>query len=354
MSPVVMFAQQAVRFGDPDKLWWLLGVPLAIALLAWSAHGRGRARAAWAGTLFDRLAPGWDPGRERLKATLFLLACCLVVLALARPQWGGETIMMKRRGIDLFIAIDTSTSMLAEDMRPNRLEQAKREVADLVQRMGGDRIGLIAFAGAAQTVCPLTLDHGTVLLLLGSLNVNTVSTPGTNLGEAIRKARESFVGGEDKHKAMVLVTDGESHEGDVVTEAKKAAEEGLLIYTIGIGSPDGEPIPERTDAGQVAGYKRDRSGKVVSSRLDQATLESIARETNGSFYRATPQGMELAAVLEDLQAIEKKELEGNLAMRYEERYQWPLGLAVVLLALEFALPARRRRRMADATLREAA
>jgi Ca-activated chloride channel family protein len=354
MSPAVLFAEQAVRFAEPGKLWWLLVVPVAIGLLAWNAHGRRRARSAWAGTLFARLASGWDPGRERLKVTLFLLACSLVVLALARPQWGGETIMMKRRGIDLFIAIDTSASMLAEDMRPNRLEQAKREVADLVQRMGGDRIGLIAFAGSAQVACPLTLDHGTVLLLLESLNVNTVSTPGTNVGEAIRKARESFAGGEDKHKAMVLVTDGESHEGDALTETKKAAEEGLIIYTIGIGSPDGEPIPERTEAGQVAGYKRDRSGNVVSTKLDQATLESIARDTKGTYFRATPQGMELAAVLEDLQAIEKKELEGSLSMRYEERFQWPLGLAIVLLALEFVLPARRRRRQAEADLREAA
>lgn len=354
MSEALFFAQQAVRFGAPERLWWLLGVPLALLLLAWSWHSRRRARAAWAGTLFERLAPGWHPGRERIKVALFLLACCFVVLALARPQWGGETVMMKRRGIDLFVAIDVSMSMLAEDMRPNRLEQAKREVADLVRKMGGDRVGLIAFAGAAQTVCPLTLDHGTVLLLLESLSINTVSTPGTNLADAIRKARESFVGGERKNKALVLVTDGESHEGDVMAEAKGAAEEGVLIYPIGIGTPSGEPIPERSETGQVSGYKRDREGKVVSTRLDQATLEAVATETDGRYYRATPQGMELTAVLEDLQAIEKKELEGNLATRYEERFQWPLAIAIVLLAVELLLPARRRGQAMTNVMREAA
>ena len=335
---------QSMQFASPEKLWLLLLVPVAfgLCLLGWRA--RRQARARWAGQLFARLAPGYEPRREWLKIGLVLTAWAFLVLALARPQWGGEMVMMKRRGIDLMIAVDVSASMLAEDMRPNRLEHAKREIADLVDRMQGDRLGLIAFAGEAYTVCPLTLDHGTVLLLIESLNTNSVSTPGTNLAEAIAKARASFVAGQQKHKALVLITDGESHEGDVLAQAKEAKKEGLAIYTIGIGSATGEPIPERGEEGGVAGFKKDRSGHVVNTRLDEATLVAVAQETDGKYFRGTPQGMELAAVAEDLQQMEKKELEGRVATSQEERFQWPLGFAVLLLAVEFALPARRRRR----------
>jgi Ca-activated chloride channel family protein len=335
-------AQQAVRFGDGDRLWLLVLVPLILVLFIANRRARRQGRLRWAGSLFDRLAPGWDGGRERLKMILFTIAMGFVVLALARPQWGGETVMMKRQGIDLFIALDTSISMLAEDMRPNRLEQAKRAIADLVEKLGGDRVGLVAFAGEALTVCPLTLDHGTVLLLLESMGPTSVSKPGTNVAAAIQRARESFVAGERKHKALLLVTDGESHEGEVLAEAEKAAADGLVIYTIGIGSPDGEPIPQRDEAGRVTGYKKDRQGSVISTRLDQNTLQRVAAQTSGQYHRATPQGFELDAVYDDLQSMEKKELEGSLATSYEERFRWPLTLGLLLLVVELLLPVRRR------------
>ncbi len=342
MTSPPLFAAQAVNFGAPEKLWLLFVLPLALVLLVFGWRARVRARQLWSGSLFARLAPGYSRRREWTKSALLLVAWAFVVLAMARPQWGGEVVMMKRRGIDLIVAIDTSLSMLAEDMRPNRLEQAKRAVSDLISQMGGDRVGLIAFAGEAFTVCPLTLDHGTALLLLESLNVNTVSVPGTNLADAIGKARAAFVAGEKKHKALILVTDGESHEGDVLEQAKGAAEEGLVIYTIGIGSPDGEPIPEKGDSGAVAGYKKDRSGRVVTSRLDEATLRAVADETEGAYFRGTAQGIELAVVLEDLKSMERKELEGSLATSYEERFQWPLFIALILLVVELVLPNRRR------------
>ena len=338
-QPVV----QAMRFARPELLWLLLGVPLGLLLVAAAWKARGRARRAWAGTLFSRLTPAEDARRDRWRMALFMLGYALLVLAMARPQWGGEMVMMKRRGIDVMVAVDVSNSMLAEDMRPNRLAAAKRAIADLVGRMGGDRVGLIAFAGDAYTVCPLTLDHGTVLLLLDSLNPGAVSFGGTNLEEAIRRARASFVREERKHKALVIVTDGESTEGDPVREAEQAAEDGLVVYCIGIGSPDGQPIPMREEGGGVSGYRRDRSGQVVNSRLDAATLEKIAAATHGRAFRATPQGLELGTVFDELQSLEKKELQGQLATNYEERYQWPLGLAALVLALEMIVPNRRRR-----------
>lgn len=341
-SGVLLLAQQAVRFGEVERLWLLLLVPLLLLLFIANRRARRRGRKRWAGELFERLAPGWDSGRERAKMILFALSLGFVVLALARPQWGGETVMMKRQGIDLFIALDTSFSMLAEDMRPNRLEQAKRAVADLVRKLGGDRVGLVAFSGEAVTVCPLTLDHATVLLLLESMGPTSVSTPGTDVAAAIRRARESFVAGERKHKALLLVTDGESHEGQVIEEAEAAASEGLVVYTIGIGSPEGEPIPLRDDGGRVTGYRKDRQGSVISTRLDEATLQRIASATQGQYHRATPQGIELDAVFEDLQAMEKKDLEGSLATSYEERFRWPLLLALLLLVVELLLPVRRR------------
>jgi Ca-activated chloride channel family protein len=335
-------APQAMRFASPRMLWLLLAVPVLAGVFGLSSRARARARYMWAGSLFARLAPGYDGSREWLRVVLFLLGFASVVLALARPQWGGELVMMKRRGIDLMVAVDVSTSMLAEDMRPNRLEQAKREIADLVNRMGGDRVGLIAFAGQAFAVCPLTLDHGTVLLLLDSMNPNSVSTPGTNLQDAIRTARTAFVKEEHKHKALVLVTDGEGHEGDPAREAEQAAEEGVVIYTIGIGSTDGQPIPDRDDEGNVKGYKRDHDGKVVNSRLDETVLRRIAEVTHGRYFRATPRALELGAVFDEMQSLEKKDIQGQLATNYEERYQWPLGLAILLLGAEIVIPNRRR------------
>lgn len=342
-AQAVAAAPDAVRFGHPAFLWMLLGVPVLLGLIALAWRARGKARAAWAGTLFDRMTPDLDRGREQVRVALFLLGYACVVVALARPQWGGETVMMKRKGIDVLVALDTSNSMMAEDMRPNRLASAKRAVADLVARMGGDRIGLIAVAGEAYVVCPLTLDHGTVLLLLDSMNPNSVSIQGTNLEDAIRRARAAFVREEHKHKALVLVTDGESTTGDALREAEQAAEEGVLIYTIGIGSPDGQPIPERDENGNVTGYKRDRAGNVVNSRLDEDVLRKVAAATKGRYFRASQQGVELTVVLNELQALEKKDLEGQLATNYEERYQWPLALGALLLGLEMLVPYRRRR-----------
>jgi Ca-activated chloride channel family protein len=342
--------QQAMRFAQPQVLWLLFVVPVAILFVVLGMRARSRARMTWAGSLFERLTSGLDPGRERLRWGLYLAGFTCVVVALARPQWGGETVMMKRKGIDVLVALDTSNSMLAEDMRPNRLASAKRAIADLVHRMGGDRLGLLAFAGEGYVVCPLTLDHGTVLLLLESMNPTTVSVQGSNLEDAIRRARAAFVTKETKHKALVLVTDGESTSGDPVREAEQAAEEGVVIHAIGIGSPDGQPIPERDDRGAVTGYKRDRGGQVVNSRLDEATLRRIAEATRGRYYRASAQGVELNAVVAELQSLEKKELEGQLATHYEERYQWPLALAALLLALEVVIPNRRRRRVATAAV----
>jgi Ca-activated chloride channel family protein len=335
-------AADAMRFAAPQFLWLLLAVPVGVLLFGLGARVQRRARGAWSGQLFERLASGWDGGRERLRLACFWLGWCFVVLALARPQWGGEVVMSKRQGIDLVVALDVSTSMLAEDMRPNRLAAAKRAIADLVGRMGGDRLGLVGFAGDALTLCPLTLDHGTVLLLLDSMGPTSVSTPGTNLSAALRRARETFVKKETKYKALVLVTDGESHEGDVLREAEEAAREGIIVYAIGIGSPDGQPIPERDDQGTVLGFKKDRAGRTVNSRLDEDTLRKVATATNGRYYRSTPQAVEMAGVLQELDGLEKKELEGLLATHFEERYQWPLALAALMLALEMLIPNRRR------------
>jgi len=335
-------ASDTMRFAAPQALWLLLAVPVGITLFTLAARMQGKTRRAWAGTLFERLASSLDLGRERLRLAFFWLGWCFVVLALARPQWGGEVVMSKRQGIDLVVALDVSMSMMAEDMRPNRLASAKRAIGDLVARMGGDRLGLVAFAGDALTLCPLTLDHGTVLLLLDSMGPTSVSTPGTNVGAALRRARETFVKKETKYKALVLVTDGESHEGDVVREAEEAAKEGIVVYAIGIGSPDGQPIPERDENGAVLGFKKDRGGRTVNSRLDEETLRRVASITQGRYYRSTPQGVEIAGVLQELQSLEKKELEGLLATHFEERYQWPLALAALVLAAEMLIPNRRR------------
>jgi Ca-activated chloride channel family protein len=336
-----------MRFAVPTEtlLVWLLLVPTFCAvIIAWVMQRRRvRAELAFAERdLFARLSPGASRTLVRGKLVLLVLGVLALGVAAGRPQIGTRVGIAKRRGVDLMLALDVSSSMRAEDLRPNRLEKARREALSLVGLLDGDRVGVIIFAGSAFTQCPLTLDYGAASMLLSAVEPGVIPTPGTDLAGAIREATKALSSRPDRSKVLVVFTDGENHDSDPVAAAREAAEAGIRIYAIGLGSTSGEPIPVPPDEG--GGYKRDRSGQIVMSRLDEPTLMDVASAGGGRYFRATDGERELVAIAEDLSRMEQGDLESRMLAYYEERFQIPLAAAIVLISLASFLPTRRKKR----------
>jgi Ca-activated chloride channel family protein len=251
--------------------------------------------------------------------------------------------MMKRRGLDVVIAVDVSLSMYAEDIKPNRMARSKQEISKFVDRLAGDRVALVAFAGDAYLQCPLTSDYAAFRIFLDVLEPDLIEVPGTDLARALEVSLSAFDQRDRKYRVVVLLTDGEDHSGRTEKAAKEMADQGVIVYTVGIGSLTGVPIPIKEKSGAVS-YKKDRNGQIVTTRLDAQLLQRIALATDGGFYHARPSQFELAQVLEAINAMEKRELESEQFTRYEERFQIPLAIAVLFLALELFVSDRRKRR----------
>ncbi|HOP07299.1 MAG TPA: VWA domain-containing protein [candidate division Zixibacteria bacterium] len=332
-----------MRFADPYNLLILAGVVL-LGLFAFTMLIRKKKLLARFGDipLIVKIAPDISFARQATKITVLLIGMVFLVLVLARLQFGTHMELLKREGIDIMVAVDVSNSMSARDMVPNRLEKAKQELHGIIDHLHGDRIGLIAFAGEAFVQCPLTLDYSAARLLLTSMDQNSVSVQGTSLKSAIETAMKSFDQQSKKHKVLLLLTDGEDHEGGVVEEAEAARQEGIKIYTVGIGNPAGEPIPVLDRNGQQMGFRKDESGEVIMTRLDEETLREIALTTSGKYYHATAGEIELDKIFDEISKMEKKELEGTLVTHYDDRFQWPLLIALVLVIGEFFIPERKK------------
>ncbi len=331
-----------IRFAHEQVLYLLVLIPLLAVFYVLAFRWKRRAMERFGHLpLLQKLAANTSRRRQVLKAVLVVLAAGLMVLSLARPQVGTKLEEVKRSGVDIVVALDVSLSMQAEDVKPNRLAKAKREIQQFIARLEGDRIGLVAFAGEAFLQCPLTLDYGAAEMFLDIMEPSLIPTPGTAIGEAIAVAMKVFEQKERKHKVLVLVTDGEDHGSDPVEMAKQAARDGIVIYTIGIGSVEGVPIPVYDQRGQLIDYKKDRSGQRVTSRLDEITLQKIAQETGGAYYRATGGAMELDKIYERIAKMEKKELGSLRFSQFEDRFQYLLGMLLVLLIVEPLIPERR-------------
>lgn len=304
---------------------------------------RKKAMEAFAGReLLDAITPSLDKKSRTIKALFIFVSLFLIIIALIRPQWGFEWKEVRRSGLDILIALDTSKSMLAEDVKPNRLERSKLAVKDLIKNLKGDRVGLIAFAGSAFLQCPLTVDYGGFLLSLDSLDVNTIPKGSTSIAGALRVALESYGGGVKKHKILVIITDGEDHEADPLPLTEKAKEMGIKIYTIGIGTREGELIPIKDPSGGTS-FLKDRSGNVVKTRLDEKTLKDIALTTGGSYVKAAGTGFGLDLIYkEKLSRLEKGEIENKRIKKFKERFQFPLVLALLLLCIEPFIGERKR------------
>jgi Ca-activated chloride channel family protein len=334
-----------VIWRDAFALAALLLVPAAVAFFWWGFGQRDRALAAFVeAALLPTVVPYLDRRRRRVRAGLLVAAIALFGVALAGPMWGFHWEEMKREGIDLVVAIDTSKSMLATDVAPNRLERAKLAVQDLLAEMAGDRVGLVAFAGTAFVQCPLTLDRNAFRESLQAVEVGLIPRGGTNLTAALESSLAAFEGHQGRHQALVLITDGEDHEGKLDDVIKAASERGVKIFTVGIGTAEGELIPV-----EGGGFLKDRKGQVVKSRLGEDTLKKIALDTGGVYLHAAGADLGLGALYrEHIATMEKRDLASTLERRYEHRYQIPLGLGLLLLVVEQLLGERRIERRAFA------
>lgn len=292
----------------------------------------------------QRLAAGYSPRLRNFKRALWLLAILLAFIAVARPQKGYEWREVKRKGIDILFAVDTSRSMLADDLKPNRLERARLGILDFVGRLEGDRVGLIPFAGSAFALCPLTLDYGAFRESLNALDTDLIPRQGTDLASAIKEAERLFEENGNNYRVLVLLTDGEDLEGSVSEAAKAAQEKGMSIYTVGVGSAEGAQIPIRLRNGRID-YVRDAQGEIVKSTLDEKTLKKIA-EVTGALYVPLGRGAEGLDTIyrEKLRLVPKRELKQHLERVPLERFEWPLGAAILLLILDFLISDRMRER----------
>jgi Ca-activated chloride channel family protein len=342
-----------MRFAHPQMLWLLAVIPpLMIVFFWWSWRKRQQLVTQFIqARLLPALTVGISPVRLKLRLASLVLAVVCLILALARPQWGFDWEPTKQRGLDILVAIDTSKSMLAEDIAPNRLTRAKLAALDLMQQAKSDRLGLIAFAGTAFLQCPLTVDDTAFRQSVETLDVNILPQGGTALAEAIQTAMGAFKEG-DNYKALVMLTDGEDHDSGAVDAAKKAAEAGLQIFAVGIGSAEGELLRFK-DANGRTDYVRDENGNVVKSHLNEELLKDIAKETQYGIYLRL-QGAKTIETLyqQGLARLPKSEHEEKLVRQYHERYHWPLSLGLILLGVEMLFPERKRE-MRKASLKPA-
>jgi Ca-activated chloride channel homolog len=334
-----------MTFGAPQWLWGLLLIPLLIGLFIRSEQrGLKRLQEFVSARLLPQLAGTVNRLRRILRFAMQLLGLALAIVSLAQPRWGYTFEDVKRKGLDLLIAVDTSRSMLSNDVQPNRLDRVKLAIQDLIGQLQGDRVGLIAFAGRAFLQAPLTIDYDAVVEALNDLDTKTIPEGGTNISSAITLATQSFGKSAMGNRALVIFTDGEELSGDALKTAKEAADAGVRIFTVGVGTPQGSLIPVTGDDGQTS-FVKDASGQVVKSKLDDKRLREIAQATGG-FYLHLENGPRSMQQIqnEGLAKMQAAEMDVRLSRRPIERYEWPLGAALIALALSILIPERKRAR----------
>ncbi len=336
-----------MRFAEPTLLWLLLLLPVLAALALLGSRVRRRALARFAGGTehLGRFSGEVGSNRRAVKTLLLLVAMAAGVLAAARPQWGTRLEPITRRGVDVVVVLDTSVSMLADDVAPNRLALARHAAASLLQRLSGNRVALVTFAGKATLACPLTLDQGAAILLLEAVDAEAVPVPGSAIADALRTAVRAFGGAasEGRQRAIVVFSDGEDHEGGIDEAIRATREGGATVHAIGCGTARGSPIPLGDSSGASRGFKKDSEGRVVTTRLDESVLEKLALGTDGHYYRATPAEEEINEIVRAIAGMDARELGTVLRTKYEERFQIPLALALAALLAETVLSDRRRR-----------
>ncbi|HWY12793.1 MAG TPA: VWA domain-containing protein [Bacteroidia bacterium] len=328
------------RFENDIFFYAFAALPLMLLIFIWYLFSiRKQLKKLGEYNLVKELVPDVSRSKKFIKFILLMLAFSNLILALCNLQTGSKTQEVKREGADIIVCLDVSNSMLAQDLSPNRLERAKFALEKMIDKLQGDRLGIVVFAGEAYTQLPITTDYSAAKLFLGGINTQMVPTQGTNIGAAIRKALEGFSKDLEKNKTIVIITDGENHEPDAVEAAEEAAKAGILINCIGVGSENGVPIPMVSN-GVVNGYRKDKDGNTVVTKLNKEVLQEIAGKTDGIFVQATNADIGLNAILDKLAQLDKKQIDTKMYTDYEDQFQWFLGLALLFFILEFFISER--------------
>ena len=331
------------RFANIEMLWWLITIPVfVIAYIIITKRKQRQLMEFGDPELIAQLMPDASKIRPIVKFTLLIVALALLIVAAARPQYGQQEKTVKRQGIEVMVALDISNSMLAEDVAPNRLDRAKQMLSKMIDNMTDDKVGLVVFAGEAFTQLPITCDYVSAKMFLNTISPKLIPTQGTAIGAALQTAIRSFGSQEsDAGRAIILITDGENHEDDATAVAKQAQELGIQVFVIGIGKPEGSPIP-------VPGtndYIKDRSGQVVVSRLNEEMCQEIAQAGKGAYVRCDNTNTAMRALQQELDRIATTDLETTVYADYNEQYQSFLLIALLLLVIDCFILMRQNHRL---------
>ena len=324
-------------------LWWLITIPVfVVAYIVCTKRKRRQLVEFGDPELMAQLMPDASKSRPIWKFCLLMVALVLLIVAVARPQFGQKEKTIKRQGIEVMVALDISNSMLAEDVAPNRLDRAKQMLSKMIDNMVDDKVGLIVFAGEAFTQLPITCDYVSAKMFLSTITPNLIPTQGTAIGAALQTAITAFGSQESEAgRAIILITDGENHEDDAIAAAEKAQELGIQVFVIGIGKPEGSPIPKPG----TNDYFKDRSGQVVVSRLNEEMCQQIAQAGNGAYVRCDNTNTAMRALQQELERIATSELESTVYADYNELYQSFVLMALLLLVIEFFILSRKNHRL---------
>jgi Ca-activated chloride channel family protein len=333
-----------LRYEHIEYLNFLFGIPVIIlAILLYSKWKKNALALFGDSKLVTELMHSFSKGRTQIKNILTVLIFILLIIGIANPQVGTKMEEVKREGVDLMIAIDLSNSMMAEDIKPNRLERAKQAISRLIDKLEGDRIGLIVFAGEAYVQLPITTDYSAAKLFLSTVNTNIVPTQGTEIAKAIDLSIESFDMENAQNKAIIIITDGESHDEKAIESAEKANELGIFVHTLGMGLSKGGPIPIYNKYGNRTGYRKDKEGNTVVSKLNENLLMQIANTGKGTYVRANNSKAGLSSLFAEINKMEKKEIGTMIFTEYKDRFQLFIGLALLLLITDLILLGRKNK-----------
>lgn len=328
------------RFAHPYTLYLLGLIPLLIALFIWGRATRRRQLKKFGEEmLMGQLMPNVSTKRPVWKFYVTLLAISAMIFVVAGPQFGSKLQTTSKKGVELIIALDVSNSMLAKDIAPNRLERAKQAISQMVDKLGNDKIGLIVFAGDAYTQLPITTDYASAKMFLSTINTGIVPTQGTAIGKAINLGIRSFGPENEVSRAIIVITDGENHEDDAIKAAEAAQEKGIIVYTIGMGSSKGAPIP----TGGNNAFRKDREGNVVITKLDEKMLQEIAIAGGGKSIRANNTKVGLNELLKEINKMEKSDIESKVYSEYDDQFQWLALVTFILLILEVFILERKNK-----------
>ena len=329
------------RFAHPEYFYIFLVLPAFAFLFIYNRIVRNRNLKSFGQMeLLEQLMPSISAGRPVIKFIVWLLAIASLITALAQPQFGSKLTLTKRKGVELIIALDVSNSMKAQDIKPNRLERAKRAIAKLTDRLKNDKIGLIVFAGQAYVQLPITSDYSSAKLFLESITTDVVPVQGTAIGAAIEMGTKSFSPKFQGSRAIIVITDGENHEDDAVGAAKNAKEKGIVVHTIGMGLPQGAPIPVTEGSSD---FMKDKSGSIVVTKLDEPMLTQIAEAGGGSYIRASTAEVGLNNLFNEIEKMQKTEMETREYTEYNDQFGVFLTLAFVLILMDFLILDRKNK-----------